>query len=91
MSERDGRTAPIRGRSVYRTCRAATRLELDVAAQLLGADRAQVEAQIRAAAKPTDAVRASTGRGCAWTMLRPFLAPTGDCCAEIAGRPDWIG
>jgi len=49
----------------------APRAEPDVAARLLGADLAQLEAQLRAGAQNSDQPQSDTARGCGWTRQPP--------------------
>ena len=70
----------------------APRVEPEVAAQLLGADQAQLEAQIRAAAQTPDAGAAGTGSGLRLDQAAAaFLALTSDRRAEILVGPAGSG
>ncbi len=70
----------------------APRVEPAVAAQLLRADQAQLEAQLRAAAQPMGATRAGTGSGLRLDQAAAaFVALTSDRRAEILVGPAGSG
>ena len=72
--------------------RGAPRLEPEVAARLLGADQAQLEAQLRAAAQTAESAQQPTGSGLRLDQAAAaFLAVTSDRRAEILVGPAGSG
>ena len=70
----------------------APRIAPEVAARLLGADQAQLEAQLQAAAHSADAAQAQTGSGLRLDQAAAaFLAVTSDRRAEILVGPAGSG